>query len=109
VNKEISSADEAKVVKTGSGFNVVHDVTGKVLGTAKDRSAANKLRCDIMRRNGFPCKDPSAPGPDTGVDQPASDPPGKDEACADAKKKKRMHQQPEAGYSSMSGEGWSLR
>jgi len=76
--KIVNSSLEAKVVKVGTGFDIVHDVTGKKLGHAGDRAGANKIRCDIMKRNGFPCKSPSAPGPDTGVDQPKGDKPGKE-------------------------------
>jgi len=62
IEKEIIK--EAKIKKVGSGYDIVHDVTGKKLGHAKDMSGAKKIRCDILKRNGFDCSDS-----DVGVDQ----------------------------------------
>lgn len=41
----------ARVEKSGSGYKVVHDTSGKLLGRRKSRSEATKLAKTIRRRN----------------------------------------------------------
>jgi len=64
LRKEILYSKEAKIKKSGDGYIVVHDVTGVKLGSASDLSGARKLRCTILKRNGFSRSDS-----DAGVDQ----------------------------------------